>query len=38
MWFFVFLEVFDNLAHDKVIDGNQVYVENMKEYTEPITD
>jgi SAM-dependent MidA family methyltransferase len=38
MWFILFLEVFDNLAHDKVIDGKQVYVENMKEYTEEISD
>ncbi|CAK60925.1 unnamed protein product (macronuclear) [Paramecium tetraurelia] len=38
MWFFVFLEVFDNLAHDKVIDGKQVYVENMQEFAETISD
>lgn len=28
MWFMLFMEVFDNLPHDKVVDGKQVMIEN----------
>lgn len=38
VWFILFLEVFDNLPHDKVVDGKQVEVEDMRELLAEMTD